>query len=159
MNNISRYHKCLQFTSTLKNPQGPDKFILLLMTCKSSPNRGISFFLPMQMYVGSMRRSIRSKGPYWIADLLSLGSPDAGSKCLSYKLPLDINIRKTFGPALTQVKAQTQPHNAAVQQRQAEINSLQTHRKCAPAVTQLACFPFMPTNPVFCAFRHPPSII
>lgn len=61
----------------------------------------------MQMYVGSMRRSIRSKGPYWIADLLSLGSPDAGSKCLSYKLPLDINIRKTFGPALTQVKAQT----------------------------------------------------
>lgn len=46
-----------------------------------------------------------------------------------------------------------------MQQRQAEINSLQTHRKCAPAVAQPACVLFMPTNPVFYGFRHPPSII
>lgn len=112
------------------------------------------FLQSMQIYLGS----IGSRGPYWIAGLLCLGSP-AGSKCLSYKLPLDINIRKTFGPALAQVKALTQPGNAAVQQRQAEINSLQTHRKCAPAVTHLVCFPFMPSNPIFYGFRHPSSII
>lgn len=40
------------------------------------------------------------QGALWIADLLGLGSPDAGSKCLSYKLPLDINIRKTFEPCI-----------------------------------------------------------
>lgn len=103
MDNISRYHECLQFTRSQKNPSSPGKLIFLLVKCKSSPCRGMRFLLSMQIYLGNTG----SRGPYWIAGLLGLGSPFAGSKCLSYKLPLDINIQKTFGPALAQVKALT----------------------------------------------------
>jgi len=61
----------------------------------------------MQMYLGGGWRSSRSKGPCHIAGLLGSGSPNDGSKWLSYKLSLDINIQKTSGPALAQVKTPT----------------------------------------------------
>lgn len=97
MDNISRYHECLQFTRSQKNPSSPGKLIFLLVKCKSSPCRGMRFLLSMQIYLGNTG----SRGPYWIAGLLGLGSPFAGSKCLSYRLPLDINIQKTFGPCVS----------------------------------------------------------